>query len=180
MLHLGFPMLHRRHRWMREGLSTYVEPVVRARAGITTERAVWARLTGRMHHGLPRDGDRGLDRTPTWGRVYWGGALYWMLADIGIRRRTEGRKSLRDALVAVAEAGGTARHTWPVERALRIGDAATGTTVLMDLYERMAQAPHPVDLDRLFERLGVTDPGELDPRAPLAPLRRAITRRRRR
>jgi len=178
MLHLGYPMLDRRHRWMREGLSTYVEPIVRARAGLATERGVWRRLTSRMHNGLPRPGDRGLDRTPTWGRTYWGGALYWLLADVRIRRETQGRKSLRDALRAIARAGGTARVRWPIERGLAIGDRETGTDVLVSLYRQMARAPYPVDLDALFERLGVTDPADLDDDAPLAGLRRAITRRR--
>ncbi|MBO6937069.1 MAG: hypothetical protein JJ863_19005 [Deltaproteobacteria bacterium] len=178
MLHLGYPMLDRRHRWMREGLSTYVEPIVRARAGLATERGVWRRLTSRMHHGLPRPGDEGLDRTPTWGRTYWGGALYWLLADVRIRRETDGRRSLRDALTAIARAGGTARVRWPIERGLAIGDRATGTDVLVSLYRAMARAPYPVDLDELFERLGVTDPAHLNDDAPLAGLRRAITRRR--
>ncbi len=178
MLHLGYPMLDRRHRWMREGLSTYVEPIVRARAGLTTEQGVWRRLTSRMHHGLPRAGDEGLDRTPTWGRTYWGGALYWLIADVRIRRETDGRHSLRDALRAIARAGGTARVRWPIERGLAIGDRATGTHVLVSLYRAMARAPYPVDLDALFERLGVTDPADLNDDAPLAGLRRAITRRR--
>lgn len=178
MLHLGFPMLDRRHRWMREGLSTYVEPIVRARAGLQSERGVWRRLTSRMHHGLPRAGDRGLDRTPTWGRTYWGGALYWLLADVRIRRETNGRHSLRDALKAIARAGGTARVRWPIERGLAIGDRATGTDVLVRTYRQMAQAPYPVDLDELFERLGVSDPADLNDDAPLARLRKAITRRR--
>lgn len=178
MLHLGYPMLDRRHRWMREGLSTYVEPIVRARAGLATERGVWRRLTSRMHHGLPGPGDRGLDRTPTWGRTYWGGALYWLLADVRIRRQTHGRRSLRDALAAIAAAGGTARVRWPIERGLAIGDRATGTDVLVSLYRAMARAPYPVDLDALFARLGVSDPADLNDDAPLAPLRRAITRRR--
>ena len=176
MLHLGFPMLHRRHRWMREGLSTYVEPIVRARAGLIDESGVWARFTSRMHHGLPQSGDRGLDHTPTWGRVYWGGALYWMLADLRIRQSTEGRRSLQDALRGIARAGGTARHTWPIRRALRAGDAATGTTVLIELYEAMRAAPYPVDLESLWNDLGVTNPASLDDGAPLAELRHAITR----
>ena len=176
MLHLGFPMLARRHRWMREGLSTYVEPIVRARADLATEEEVWTRLTTRLPNGLPRAGDRGLDHTPTWGRTYWGGALYWLLADLAIRTETQGRKTLGDALRAIAQAGGTARQLWSIERGLRIGDEATGTTVLIDLYHAMRDAPHPVDLDALFAKLGVANPERLDGSAPLADLRRALTR----
>jgi hypothetical protein len=76
MLHAAFPDLRRRHRWMQEGLSTYLEPVVRARAGHLTEREVWVDWVDSMHHGRPKRGDEGLDRTATWGRIYWGGALF--------------------------------------------------------------------------------------------------------
>ncbi len=181
LLHTTFPRLARRHRWMREGLATYLEPILRARAGDLDERQVWARLASGLPRGLPRRGDRGLDRTPTWGRVYWGGTLYWFLADVGIRRRTHGRRTLRDALRAIAAAGGNGRVVWPMARVLRVGDHATGTHVMSRLYRSMARSPHPVDLRTIFRRLGVRWVARgrrftLDDRAPMARLRRAIVR----
>ena len=53
-----------------------------------------------------------------------------------------------------------------------------GTRVLEELYAKMGSAPTKVDLDALFLRLGVAlrrGVVELDDRAPLAPIRRAIT-----
>jgi len=50
--------------------------------------------------------------------------------------------------------------------------------VLEELYAKMGSAPMKVDLDALFLRLGVAllwGVVELDDRAPLAPIRRAIT-----
>ena len=49
-----------------------------------TAKEVWAKF----YDGLPkasRDmaGDRGLDRTPTWGRIYWGGAMFWFMVRPG-------------------------------------------------------------------------------------------------
>ena len=38
MVHLGLPNLPRAQRWMEEGLATYVEPIARARAGISARR----------------------------------------------------------------------------------------------------------------------------------------------
>jgi hypothetical protein len=60
------------------------------------------------------------------------------------------------------------------------GDAATGTTVLLDLYRRLANSPAPsgTELDALWQALGVRaeDRGvRLDDTAPLAASRRAIT-----
>ena len=42
-----------------------------------------------MPKGLPQAGDQGLDNTGTWGREYWGGAMFCLLADIEIRKATK-------------------------------------------------------------------------------------------
>ncbi len=178
MLHLCFPDLERRHRWMQEGLSTYLEPIVRARAGNLTDREVWSEWVDRMPYGLPRDDDEGLDHTPTWGRTYWGGALFWLLVDLGIRQDTHNELSIRDALVAVLAAGGNYRVDWPVSRVLEVGDAATGTHVLHDVYESHALRRTEVDLPALWRRLGVMeDPPHVtfDDHAKDATVRAAIT-----
>ena len=154
MLHAAFPDLERRHRWMQEGLSTYLEPIVRARASNTTEAEVWRRWTRSMHHGRPHHGDRGLDVTHTWGRTYWGGALFWLVADVELRRQTNNRKSLRDVVRGILAEGGNGRVTWSTERVIEVGDASTGTTVLRELYARMAEAPGDVDLPALNPQRG--------------------------
>ncbi len=178
MLHATFPDLTDRHRWMQEGLSTYAEKLVRVRAGNITQQQVWSRLSGSMHHGRPRAGDRGLDITHTWGRTYWGGALFWMVADIEIREQTRNRKSLDDALRHIAAIGGNARQMWETERVCAEADEGTGTRVVSRLYARMAEAPGDIDLDRLWQDLGVVRLGdgsvELDDEAPRADIRRGI------
>lgn len=62
---------------------------------------------------------------------------------------------------------------------VEVGDAATGTTVLRELYAAMARAPGDIDLEELYAELGVQRiDGEVffDDDAPLAHVRRAITR----
>ena len=56
----------------------------RARAGLIQPEQVWADLVRRLPQGLPAAGDQGLDVTHTWGRTYWRGALFCLLADIDI------------------------------------------------------------------------------------------------
>jgi hypothetical protein len=41
--------------------------------------------------GEPGPGDGGLDDTDSWGRTYWGGALFCLLADVRFRERTGNR-----------------------------------------------------------------------------------------
>jgi hypothetical protein len=181
LVHLGFPSLPRQHLWAEEGLATYVEPIARARAGELSPEKVWRDLVRGLPQGLPRSGDEGLDRTHTWGRTYWGGALFWLLADVEIREHTGNRLGLEDALGAVVAQGGSIAERWTLRRALVAGDRAVGAKVLEELHAKMGSAPVEVDLDALFRRLGVVLRGsavEFDDRAPLARVRRAITERR--
>jgi len=177
LIHTAFPDLPNEQAWMEEGLATYYEPALRARAGLITEYDVWAERVRGMPQGLPGPGDRGLDRTPTWGRTYWGGALYWLLVDLTIRERSEGRRSLDDVLRAVLEAGGDGRASWSLARLLEVGDRAAGSPVLTELHARMGPRPDPVDLNALWARLGlVVRDGRLTGfgRGPQADLRREM------
>jgi hypothetical protein len=179
MTHLGFPNVPRAQHWMEEGLATYVEPIARARAGILSDTEVWRGLVQGLPNGQPREGENGFDRTQRWGALYWGGALFWFLADLEIRERTQGRRSVDDALRAIRAEGGTIAVRWPLARMLETGDRATGTDVLRRLYARLgAGSASPVDLDATWKRLGVrNDAGgvRFDDAAPLAGVRRAIT-----
>lgn len=178
MLHMGHPDVGDRHKWFKEGLATYVEPIARAQIGNQTAEQVWNGFRTQLPQGQPQPGDRGLDFTPTWGRIYWGGALYFFVSDIAIRQQTGNRKGLQDALRAILRAGGTLDRDWSIQKTLAIGDAATGTTVLQDQYQRMRARPVRVDLERIWQQLGVSSeaaPGpQVDEKAPLAAIRTAI------
>jgi hypothetical protein len=178
MVHLAFPSVEENHHWIEEGIATYVEPIARVRAGHLAPERVWADLVRDMPQGLPQKGDRGLDRTHTWGRTYWGGAIFCLLADVKIRQQTKNTKGLEHALRAILEHGGDIRSSLDPSQALRIGDRATGTGVLQDLYEEMKDKPVRIDLDALWADLGVRlDNQEVrfDEGAPSAAIRRAIT-----
>jgi hypothetical protein len=177
MTHLALPDTGEAHAWLAEGLATYVEGVARVQAGNRSEVDVWEEELRSMPRGLPQAGDAGLDHTHTWGRTYWGGAMFCLLADVDIRKRTQLRFGLQDALRAVLRASGGLSADWPIERLLRTGDAAVGTTTLEDLYAQMKDKPVAPDLVALWRELGVTSDGvsvRLDDHAPLANVRRAI------
>ena len=156
-VHLAFPDMPRRHHWIEEGLATYVEPIARAQARQLNPTKVWHDMLRDMPQGEPEAGDQGLDKTHTWSRTYWGGALYCLQADVTIRRLTSNRRGLQDALRAIVANGGTLdKENWSLERALKIGDEATGTNVLQDLYGQMKTKPVQVDLEGLWKQLGVS------------------------
>lgn len=178
MIHLAFPSVADRHHWIEEGISTYVEPIARVRAKHMTETEMWLELVRDLPQGLPAKGDKGLDHTDTWGRTYWGGALFCFLADVEIHRRTNNHKGLEDALRGILNAGGDIRREWDIEKALSVGDDATGVAVLRPLYDKMKNQPYPVDLDDMWKQLGVERIGNavhFVDSAPLAATRKAIT-----
>jgi hypothetical protein len=179
MFHLGFPNLDQRHLWLQEGLSTYLEPLARARIGALSVDEVWRGMLAGMPNGLPAADDQGLDRTATWGRIYWGGCLFCLLADLRIRDRSHGACSLDDALKAILADGGDGSEHWSIERVLRFGDTAVHGDELGTLYQNQALAVDAVDLPALWRRLGVGLRGGAvvyDDHAPWASLRQALTR----
>jgi hypothetical protein len=179
MIHLAFPSVPREQNWAEEGLATYVEPVARARAGAISAEDAWTGMVAGLPQGLPQAGDRGLDRTPTWGRTYWGGALFWLLADVGFRKATGNARGLEHGLRALVERGMTNATTSALDDALTVADAAAQASVLVPLHVAMGASPHPVDLDALWKDLGVVKragkPVAFDESAPSAAIRQAIT-----
>jgi hypothetical protein len=181
LIHMAFPDLssdNDEHHWMEEGMATYIEPIARAQIGRMTPERVWGDFVRDMPQGLPQAGDRGLDHTPTWGRTYWGGALFWMLADVRIREATHNRKGLQDAMRGILAAGGNITEDWPIERVVETGDRATGTGVLADLYGQMKATAVHTDLGDLWRRMGIQVSNRVvtfDHQAPLAAIRKAIT-----
>ncbi len=155
MIHFGFPSVEQRHHWIEEGIATYVEPIARAQVGRLTAERVWREMVDRMPQGLSAPGDQGLDNTHTWGRTYWGGAMFCLLADIEIRKQTGNAKGLRDTLRAINRAGGTIKADWPRERVIEVGDKATNGKVLVEFCSQMASKPVSVDLLNLWKQLGV-------------------------
>jgi hypothetical protein len=181
MIHLAFPSMNRRHHWIEEGISVYVEPIARVQAGQLSAERMWHDVVHDMPQGEPDTDDHGLDQTHTWGRTYWGGAMFCLVADVRIRQQTHNQKGLEDALRGILNAGGTINQDWDIERALAVGDKTTGTTVLTDLYHQMANRPDPVDLAALWKQLGISgEPNgaiKFDSNAPLAQVRTAITQK---
>lgn len=178
MVHLAFPRLAENQHWAEEGQATYIEPVARAQIGDLSVDYLWQETLEGMPNGLPGADDQGLDHTASWGRTYWGGALFYLLADVQIRERTHNRYGLQDALRAVVAGGGNVETSWPLEQAFAVGDKAVGVPVLEELYAAMKDKPVNPDLPALWKKLGVAlVDGKVvyDDKAPDAAIRKAIT-----
>lgn len=178
MVHLAFPRAADNQHWAEEGQATYIEPVARAQIGDLDVDYLWQETIEGVPKGLPEDRDQGLDHTATWGRTYWGGALFYLMADVAIRERTHNKHGLQDALRAVVAAGGNVETSWPLEKGFAVGDKAVGVPVLEELYGQWKDKPVKVDLDALWKKLGVyLKDGKViyDDKAPDSAIRKAIT-----
>ena len=152
---------------------------MRVRAGQISEEKFWGDMLEGFPRGLPEDGDQGMDRTHTWGRTYWGGARYWLMADLEIREQTRGKKSLDDVLRAVLAEGGDGSRHWTLEELLASAKKSSGTDVLEKLHAEMGMKPEAADLDAFWKKLGVKYNAGIitfDDDAPDAAIRKAMTR----
>lgn len=179
MVHLGFTFTEDAQDWATEGLATYAEPFIRAQMGDQTNEEAWADMKSGLAQGLPQPNDKGLDHTRTWGRVYWGGALFYLIADIQMRTQTQYKKGLPDALKSIVQGGGNIESNLALTDVFKKADDGTKTKVLSSLYCQSANSPVGADLDALWKQLGVHGQGQslkLEKHAPLSKAREAIER----
>lgn len=88
--HLAHPYLGERGRWLAEGLASYHQNILRARAGLLAPEEAWRKLDAGFRRGEAVAGGPTLDamgrqRGGTM-RVYWAGAAYWLEMDLALRR----------------------------------------------------------------------------------------------
>ncbi len=152
MIHTAMPFVYDRATWLMEGAATYLEPIIRHRAGWKSEADVWREWIDNMDRGLAGLTETGLRHG---GSPYWGGALFMLLADIEIRRATGLRLGLEDCLRATLAGGGNAVERWSVKEMLDACDRLTGKPLLRQLARRHVDAGSPLDLPGLWRDLGV-------------------------
>ena len=86
--------------------------------------------------------------------------MFCLLADIEIRKATNNRLGLQDAMRDVLAAGGSHEQDWPIARILATADKAVGVDVLTRLHNEMGPKPVTPDLAALWRDLGLKRIGE--------------------
>jgi len=175
LIHSGMPFIRGRTTWFMEGSATYVEPIIRARAGWKTEEEVWKEWVQNMPQG---EGVFARGLAQAGGREnYWGGAIFMLMADIAIRRDSDGTKGLEDCLAGALWRGLGGADRVGMDAYVRACDEATGTKTMSALVDRYYHNAQPVDLAALWKELGVSMVGGrivLDDNAPQARWRKMI------
>lgn len=110
LAHLFHPYLGGDGRWLSEGLASYYQNVLRARAGMLDERDAWERLDAGFGRGRREDSGATLEdisrRHRGTMRVYWAGAAYWLEADLALRARGDSLDRVLDAYARCCLNGG--------------------------------------------------------------------------
>jgi M61 glycyl aminopeptidase len=187
-VHLVHPVFFDRDAWLREGLATYYQEVLRARSGAITADAAWASLAQGIAEGIAEgrgatlaEESAAMGRTHRYHRVYWWGVAVALMVDVRIRSISQGRASLDTGLGALYEASLRApERAWSAREAFEVIELATSVPVWDALVgPALASEEFPAVVETL-RALGVqarVGAGSgLDDGAPMAAVRASITR----
>ena len=180
--HLAHPYLGERGRWLAEGLASYHQNVLRARAGLLTPEEAWQRLDAGFRRGeAVADGPAldamGRQRGGTM-RVYWAGAAYWLEMDLALRRYHD--TTLEAVLDRYAQCclDGTA-HVAPEDFVAAL-DRAAGIALFAKRYRDYAESTVFPSLTDSYRALGIQRSGaalEFSDDSAAGRLREAMTAR---
>lgn len=161
--HLLHPPLDVEGRWFSEGVASYYQNTLRARTGMLSPIQAWRKLHAGFERGrnatLPDlsllEASEHMMRDRAFQRVYWSGAAIALLADVELRRRSGGAKSLDTAMAALQACCLPAQRQWSSVALMTRLDAMSGTDVFTRLYSRHARASEFPDLRPVYAHLGL-------------------------
>ncbi|RZA33374.1 MAG: hypothetical protein EOP92_21240 [Lysobacteraceae bacterium] len=155
--HLFHPYLGESGRWLAEGLASYLQNTLRARAGLLTPAQAWQGLDAGFQRGQAARAGGRLDqvdhsRASTM-RVYWAGAAYWLEADLALRRRGTRLDTVLDAYSRCCLDGTASVAPAQFVAAL---DRISGGDSLLRLYRAHAAARRFPSLRSAYRELGIS------------------------
>ncbi len=159
--HLLHPWLGRDGRWMAEGLASYYQNVLRARAGLMSADEAWRRLDAGFARGRRATATTGTPLSAARGRgatmrIYWAGAAYWLQADLALRARGS---SLDAVLAAYARCCLTPQTESTPLGFARALDRIDGHDLFERLYREAAASTAFPDLGGAYATLGLSGSG---------------------
>lgn len=184
MVHFALPFIRRSDAWLSEGFASYYQNVLRARVGMISEQQAWKELYDGFARGN-RDTEYDTLHDDTLSmhskgrvmRVYWSGAAIALLADVELRRSSNGEWSLDRVLEEFARCCRERERTWSAREVFTKFDALAGTDIFDRLYRRNVYSRHFPRLAETLDTLGIeandTSVRFIDT-APSAGIRRAI------
>jgi len=181
--HLLIPYRGWGDMWFSEGLACYYQNLLQARHGVFDEQEMWQQLQDGFVRG--RNNKRPdlslaelspkLHETRSHMRVYWTGALYFLRADVELRRRSGGEQSL-DTVLAQLNAC-CADRALSVPEMVRRLDGMIDYPLFQPLYEEITLSKQIPEFESLYQELGIVSDNEqveLVEGHPMTGIRQAI------
>lgn len=186
LAHLLIPYRGWGDNWFSEGVATYYQNILQARAGVLSEREMWQNIYEGLLRGAADDAyaaqplkevSEALRTEGGFMRVYWSGARYFLEADVRLRRQSGGALSLDTALEKLNRC--CANQTMSGDQIAGKLDELSQTLIFRPLYYHTRESFELRPFDKLFASLGITvNKGLiiLQPIGPGAQLRRQIAK----
>lgn len=162
LAHLLIPYRGWGDTWFSEGLATYYQGFLQARAGVITEQEAWQRLHDGFMRGRAetqfdgralREVSSAMRENGGFMRVYWSGAWYFLALDIRLRQQSGGRHSLDMALRKLNDC--CANEQMSVRQMVSKLDELNGVLIFEQLYDKVDTSTRIPAFETLFSSVGV-------------------------
>ena len=163
LAHLLIPYRGWGDAWFSEGLASYYQNILQARAGILTEQEMWQKLYEGYQRGLADTKFEGrelrvvsdkLRQDGGFMRVYWSGAWYFMVADARLRQQSHGRHNLDEALKKLNQC--CADRAMSVPDMVSKLDQLNRVLLFQSLYEQVIISTEIPPFEPIFASMGIS------------------------
>ncbi len=185
MSHLFLPYVQRADAWLSEGLATYYQNILRVRVKQLTEQQAWQKLHEGFQRGIRgtgkltlRDASINMHENHAYMRVYWSGTAIVLLADLELRKLSQGNMSMDIVLAEINRCCLQAGKTWSAKKLMNKMDQISRTKVFSQLYQQHTFSAQFPNLRQVYKDLGiviVNDTVQFNPQAKYSKYRKQMT-----
>ncbi|MEM7054314.1 MAG: hypothetical protein AAF446_07160 [Pseudomonadota bacterium] len=162
--HLLIPFPGNRDIWFTEGLASYYQYILQARAGVIDTEEAWRRLLQGFERGLNDRNGHGQDlrwlspamrQQQAYRRVYWTGAAYFLRVDTRLRTESNGEHSLDSVLAAFNQCCVDQRRRWNATSLIDQFGQLSLPHIWQEEYDASIDQPAEPEFAAALERLGI-------------------------
>ena len=158
--HLFIPYPGRRDIWISEGFASYYQNILMARAGVLSGRQAWQKLADGFGRGAKdknndlnlRNLSPAMRKRGAYMRVYWSGALYFLEADIQLRKQGQ---SLDSVVAEFVKCCRNNRKYWNGLKLAQSFDELAHTDLFVPLFFAYQREYQLRDYPKILAKLGI-------------------------
>ncbi len=156
--HLFIPYIQRGQLWISEGIATYYQNVVRGSSGMLTPEQAWNNILEGFRNKKDDVGTDELVVSDVTEQIYWGGAAFFLMVDVELRKRTQGQMTLAKTLDRLQACCFVSGHRVEDITFMELMDKLSKTKVFTDLYYREGYHQGFPRVGAVLEDIGFVQP----------------------